>query len=434
MEFTKIQCEKFYKQPVPPFGHGMLEYFAFDPQYLNFNHGSYGSTPNPVLQFIQETTARIERNPDLFHRLTYQDDLIAVREKLANLIGAKMDEVVLLNNASMGANTVLRNFEWEKDDVLIPFSTTYGSVFSTVESISDVGPHPKTATFVLKFPTTHSDILTSFHAHLKAHPVGKNNKRVAIIDSIVSVPGMYLPWKEIVAICREEGVWSVVDAAHSIGQEVGINLEEAQPDFWFSNCHKWLYAKRPCAVLYVPERNQHIIKTSIPTSHAYKSPDERTSSTFVDQFEWNGTIDFTSYLSVVPALEFRAWLGGEEKINAYCHDLAIKGGKRLAELFGTRVMDSDGKFTLNMANVELPFPGSVKCIHAVNSKFTNKMLREQKMYSVHYYHNEAWWTRCCVQVWHELEDFDKIGKAWVEVCNATLKEIQGGEVEGDVDS
>ena len=50
----------------------------------------------------------------------------------------------------------------------------------------------------------------------------------------------------------------------------------------------------------------------------------------------------------VAALESRAWLGREEKINAYCHDLAINGGKRLAELFGTRVMDPDGKFTLNM--------------------------------------------------------------------------------------
>ena len=87
---------------------------------------------------------------------------------------------------------------------------------------------------MLNFSTTHQDILTSFRAHLKSHPVGKNNKRVAIFDSIVSVPGMHLPWKEIVAICREEGVWSVVDAAHSVGQEVGINLEEAKPDFWFS--------------------------------------------------------------------------------------------------------------------------------------------------------------------------------------------------------
>lgn len=94
---------------------------------------------------------------------------------------------------------------------------------------------------MLSFPTTHHDILTSFRAHLQAHPVGKNNKRVAIIDSIVSIPGMHLSWKEIVEICREEGVWSVVDAAHSVGQEVGINLDEAKPDFWFSVSSNFLF-------------------------------------------------------------------------------------------------------------------------------------------------------------------------------------------------
>jgi len=36
----------------------------------------------------------------------------------------------------------------------------------------------------------------------------------------------------MVKICAEEGVLSVVDAAHSIGQEMDINLEEANPDFW----------------------------------------------------------------------------------------------------------------------------------------------------------------------------------------------------------
>ena len=43
-----------------------------------------------------------------------------------------------------------------------------------------------------------------------------------------------MPWREMVKICREEGVYSVVDAAHSIGQELNIKLDEAQPDFWFS--------------------------------------------------------------------------------------------------------------------------------------------------------------------------------------------------------
>ena len=61
----------------------------------------------------------IESNPDLFHRLTYQKRLIGVREKLASLIGAKTDEVLLVTNASTGINTILRNFEWEKDDQII---------------------------------------------------------------------------------------------------------------------------------------------------------------------------------------------------------------------------------------------------------------------------------------------------------------------------
>ena len=176
------------------------------------------------------------------------------------------------------------------------------------------------------------------------------------------------------------------------------------------NCHKWLSGKRSCAVLYVPERqgnlwthtlegkwifsdvlgiyfrNQHIIKTSIPTSDAYIPPVNRKTPTsnFVEQFECKSdflsgfftlshmTIQgmvrligrlssqqrtvriflfslvclFTPFLFL--ALEFRQWLGGEHKINDYCHNLAVEGGKKLADLWGTRLMDPTGEFTLNM--------------------------------------------------------------------------------------
>lgn len=73
-----------------------------------------------------------------------------------------------------------------------------------------------------------------FKSHLLAHPVFPNKKRVAVIDSIISNPGILLPWKEMIKICEEEGVWSVIDAAHSIGQEVDLDLETAKPDFWVS--------------------------------------------------------------------------------------------------------------------------------------------------------------------------------------------------------
>jgi len=41
-------------------------------------------------------------------------------------------------------------------------------------------------------------------------------------------------------------------------------------------------------------------------------------------------------------------MGGEEKINAYCHNLAVQGGRILAKTLGTHVMDAEGAITLNM--------------------------------------------------------------------------------------
>ena len=50
------------------------------------------------------------------------------------------------------------------------------------------------------------------------------------------------------------------------------------------------------------------------------------------------------------ALDFRRWLGGEVRINAYCRDLAVKGGRRLAKILGTEGMDktNSNELTLNM--------------------------------------------------------------------------------------
>ena len=113
-------------------------------------------------------------------------------------------------------------------------STTYGSISRTVKNLSDTPPFPSTSSIVLNFPTTQSKIIQEFKAHLHTHPASPNKKRVVVIDSIMSNPGVLLPWKEMVQICKDEDVWSVIDAAHSIGQEVDLDLKKARPDFWVS--------------------------------------------------------------------------------------------------------------------------------------------------------------------------------------------------------
>jgi cysteine sulfinate desulfinase/cysteine desulfurase-like protein len=113
-------------------------------------------------------------------------------------------------------------------------NTTYGSIERTVQYLSDVPPHPTASQFTITFPTTPAAIIIKFREHLRALPRPEGKKVVAMIDSIVSTPGVLMPWQEMVKVCKDENVWSVIDAAHSIGQEPNINLSEAQPDFWVS--------------------------------------------------------------------------------------------------------------------------------------------------------------------------------------------------------
>ncbi|KAF4610713.1 hypothetical protein D9613_007297 [Agrocybe pediades] len=428
MQLTDNELSKAYKKDKPEFGHAMLKYYALDPEYINLNNGSYGTTPRPVQHAINELTAKIESNPDVFMRVLLYPAIQKVREQLAEFLGAKANEVVLVSNASMGLATILRNFEWEEGDIIFVFTTTYNSISRTAAYLTDIPPYPTASVITLNFPATHKDVIQTFKQHIQNHPAKPNRKRVAIIDSLVSNPGVLLPWKEMVDICREERIWSVVDAAHSIGQEVGLNLAESNPDFWVSNCHKWLSAKRSCAVLYVPERNQHIIKSSIPTSAFYISPKDRTGPNFVEQYNWNGTIDHGSMLTIPDALEFREWMGGERKINEYCHKLALEGGQLLAKVLGTRVMDPDGELTLNMVNVELPIPPNVPVTLEVHASLETQMMLEQKAYAPQFHHNGRWWTRCSAQVWNELSDFEILGKKWLAVCKDVTEQF--GSQEG----
>jgi len=456
------------KKP-PPFGHALRSYWAFEPGFVNMNHGSYGSLPLPVLFKCQELTLLAERNPDKFLRITYMGMQQEVRKRVADVVDAEVDEIVLVPNATHGINTVLRNFEWKESDVIIEATTTYDAVSRAVRYLSDrsAPPRPTPVKTVLTFPMTRAQILDDFRAKIKevkgANPnvdysdtppaaTGaqnrKGNKIVAVIDSIISSPGMALPWKELVQICKEEGVWSLVDGAHSIGQELDINLSAAKPDFFISNCHKWFYAKRGCAFLYVPKRNQYIIKSSVPTSHAYVSPNDPKppppdETNFVLQHEWTGTADQIPYLSIGAAIDFRQWLGGETAINAYCHQLALDGSKRLAEILGTKVLDEAGEFTLHMTNVQLPLP-----TESANSEFytpqargkiirtfTTKLLLDWNLSAGFFVHAGAWWTRCSVQVWNDISDFEYVGKAFKAIC-AEISEIieKGGEFPQGVDT
>lgn len=117
-----------------------------------------------------------------------------------------------------------------------PASVTYGSVANTIEYLCDRSEQPRPVAYVveLAFPMTHQQIIDAFRARVRelkqlhsdrkfTYPPGtqgEGNRFVVVIDAITSLPGVVQPWKDLVKICKEEGLWSIVDAAHVLGQQV----------------------------------------------------------------------------------------------------------------------------------------------------------------------------------------------------------------------
>ena len=60
-------------------------------------------------------------------------------------------------------------------------------------------------------------------------------------------------FQKIVPVLRQHNILSIIDGAHAIGQ-IPLNLKQLDPDFFVTNCHKWLFSVRGSAILYIPKR------------------------------------------------------------------------------------------------------------------------------------------------------------------------------------
>ncbi|KAJ4469660.1 pyridoxal phosphate-dependent transferase [Lentinula aciculospora] len=427
-----LKPNSLFQQSAPKFGHDFLKYYSFKAGFLNLNNGSFGALPKVVTEACTELTAWQEENTDYFFRIGFIPPLIGVREQLAKFVGASdVDEIVMVANTSTGMGVVLRNFLWKSGDIIIRCNTTYATVYKTIQYIHDTTPGVQISEFQLLFPTTRKAVLKGWQKHIDNVKLNapKGSKIVAIVDSIVANPGASMPWKEMVKICKDAGIWAIVDGAHSVGQEP-LDLKTSGADFFVSSAHKWLNAKRGCAFLWIPKKSRDIMLTTIPTSASYVSPGpDRPETNIVSQFQYNGTIDYTPYLSVDYAFKWREWVGGEAAIHKYCNGLAREGGKVLARVMDTNVMDPDGEFTLAMVNVVLPIAKDLSAVYdaSIATALTNKLLA-QNLFAVTFYHRELWWTRVSAQIWNDLSDFEILGNALVSICSEIVAEHKNANI------
>ncbi|KAL7657253.1 hypothetical protein ACMYSQ_003442 [Aspergillus niger] len=435
---------------IVPFGAAMREQFLFDPNFLNLNHGSFGTYPAAVRTALRHFQDQVEARPDPFIRYTTPKELDVSREAVAKLLNVPRSECVFVKNATTGVNTVLHNLPFKSDDVIIYFETVYGALEKGIVSFIE-SRAARIRKVRYEMPISHENLVGRFLQVVREARSEGLNVKLALFDVVTSLPAVRFPFERLTEVCREEGILSLIDGAHGIGQ-LPLDLGKLQPDFFTSNCHKWLFVPRSCCVLYVPNRNQHLIRTTIPTSWGFipseDSPatapsvmksDDVTKSAFESLFEFVATNDDTPYFCVPAALEFRKTIcGGEERIYEYLERLANEAADIVAAALGTDVMEErdlqPGKQSnlrrCAMSTVRLPFTfredlaasdSTVTLLRAdeagtVVRWFQTTLVEEHGTFVPFVEHGGWLWVRLSAQVYLERKDFEWLAEVLKVLC------------------
>lgn len=418
---------------LPKLGKSAARYWSFKPGYLNLNNGSYGACPQPVMEYVKQLLDQQEELTDNWRYNVMGNLVDEARASIAKIVNSDPESIALIQNATTGTNAVLRDMIFKSGDAILTLACTYGAVNKTVEYVLEnerlrnIEVTQEVIPIIL--PCKHEEILQKVRDGIANVKKAGKRIRIGVIDTIFSKPGVRLPWEALVAILRENEILSLVDGAHGIGA-IPIDLKKADPDFFVSNCHKWLYAHRSNAFLYVPIRNRHIQRSGIPTSFSFIPNATSENNTWAQQWMLNGTCDMSCMLSVQSAIEFRQKLGGEARIMNYNHDLAVRGGEEAAKILGTSVMDNeDHSLTASMVNVRLPIISSriangnsqdpaafEKWAQKVESWFFKSLFEEFKCTAPVFAHDGKMWVRMSAQIWLEVDDFRYCARALLDLC------------------
>eukprot|EP00658_Telonema_sp_P-2_P013342 TRINITY_DN15055_c0_g1_i2.p1 TRINITY_DN15055_c0_g1~~TRINITY_DN15055_c0_g1_i2.p1 ORF type:complete len:456 (-),score=97.58 TRINITY_DN15055_c0_g1_i2:239-1561(-) len=386
-------------------GHKLLSHWQMADGYMNLNHGSYGATPTIVTEARHRWYSVMEARPDYWFRYngnnhTLYGALDEVRERVGRMINAKnASEVVFVDNASGGMNAVLRSIRLGPDDEILYLNVAYGMVKSTIKYVYHHDDRERPSESNITIPSSEAMILTAVENTLKKNPAVK----LASFSHITSIPAIILPVKKLAALCKQHGVMVLIDGAHALGQ-IPIDVADIGADFYVANGHKWLYSPKGSAILWVTPGKQSLIHPNII------SYEGQGKTEFQLEFSYVGTKDYSSFLAMADAIDFRnTVLGGDAAIMKYIHELAVQGGQLLQSVWQTEELTTPDWIGA-MANVRLP-DGATRCC----STLADKLFVQSNVWVPFYTWNHKCWVRVSAQVYNEISDFAFLGKAVLNI-------------------
>ena len=303
--------------------------WQLDKSIAYLNHGSYGAVPISVQEVQNTFIDRANSNPNHWFRYELPQLMIEARHIVAYWFGVAPEHFAFVPNASQGVITAIQSLvddatSRNQQTHLIATSLGYGGVLYGMQHIA-ARSNATYAVAELVYP--HDVTAEIISSRIQELLPANGEPVVVVLDHITSETGVLFPVDAIIqrirATCPQAKF--VIDAAHSAGM-----LEHPLPnqfDVWVGNLHKWMCAPRPAAALICGSESIRAIMKPLAPSWGFEDG-------FPTSFEWQGTSDYSAYLSVPAAIAFQEQWAYPVR-DAHNRSVADGAAKLLRQAWGT---------------------------------------------------------------------------------------------------
>lgn len=311
--------------------------FALDPSRTHLSPGAYGAVPRPVLDAQRAWRERAEADPHRFHRFELPQAVMAGRHAAADWLGVPREALALVTNVTEAASTLLAALDLQPGDEIVLSNHGYGAVRLAVDAWC------ARAGVVLREAAVALDADDEAVAAAYAGQLSERT-RLVVVDQITSPTARMMPVRAVTTAARQTDAMVLVDAAHGPGH-VDVNVEALGADAWVGNLHKWAFAARGTAALWVAPQWRDRVR---PLVLGWSAADG-----FPECFDARGTADLSAWMAVPDALQLWDSLGGWA-MTARNARLAGWGQQLVAETIGVPLEPTPATPAPAMRLVPLP--------------------------------------------------------------------------------
>ena len=275
--------------------NNLREKFILDQEITFLNHGSYGACPLPVLEEYQKWQRNLEKQPVQFLTNELWGYVKDSRIALSEFVGCDESEIIFFQNPTTAVSNIIHSLRLNPGDEILMTDHEYGAL---IRAWGIWGENNGVDIIQQKIPIpiqSEQEFIETFWEGVTSRT------KVIFISQITSPTALILPIKKIIDRARTKGILTIVDGAHVPGH-IDVNIHELGCDFFTGALHKWLCAPKGTSFLYVNERHHDWVN---PIIYSWgKDGDDPGPSEFLQDFQWQGTRDMSSFLTIPRSIEF----------------------------------------------------------------------------------------------------------------------------------